>query len=227
MVNKDRKKFLILLGVTFGLLVLGGFLLLGNKESLPPLRTADGRQSCHHCRCKAPWAVSKDFGNGNCHSVEEKYGGHNEAFSNAGDQLGVSMNDSAKRVLLMGEYCAPKTYQEGADGCSSPDEHECEGPKGYECEWKKSALEQLRGLQPGQTWLQNKLSSHVCTAADGTPIPGCCSTTIPEEGCYESTVCDPTTTAIGCSAGQCYVPSSESGGMTVTQKQCKSDHTPY
>ena len=189
MVNKDRRKFLILLGVTFGLLVLGGFLLLRNKESLPPLRTADGRQSCHHCRCKAPWAVSKDFGNGNCHSVEEKYG---EDFSNAGDQIGVSTNDSAKRVLLMGEYCAPKKYHEGAEDCSSPDEQECVGPTGYECEWKKSALEQLRGLKPGQPWLQNKISSRVCTDAKGGPIQGCCSPdgvplSDPKQGCYQVT----------------------------------------
>ena len=70
--NKKRTRLLILLGVIFALLVFGGVLLLTSNEDLPPLRTGDGRQSC---RCKAPWAVSKDFGDGSCHSVE-RYSGY-------------------------------------------------------------------------------------------------------------------------------------------------------
>ena len=69
--DKNRTGLLILLGVTFVSLVLGGVLLVRSNENLPPLRTGDGRQSCHHCRCKAPWAVSKDFGDGSCHSMEK------------------------------------------------------------------------------------------------------------------------------------------------------------
>ena len=106
--NKNRTGLLILLGVTFALLVLGGVLLVRSNENLPPLRTGDGRQSCHHCRCKAPWTVSKDFGNGNCHSVQEGYN--------------ASADDECIAMCGPGSYCKQST-DGGASvcfGCDKP-----------------------------------------------------------------------------------------------------------
>ena len=85
----------ILLGACFTIAVSTAIILIVRREHYPPYKNKTDWQRCRGESCKAPWARSKDFGNGNCHTSE--------------NFLGVGMDDEwsyspVKKKILRHKY---------------------------------------------------------------------------------------------------------------------------
>ena len=71
MKKKSDKVILLILGIPFlGAVILGIVLIARRGEHYPPYSKKTDWQRCQGASCKAPWAKSKDFGNGDCHTPE-------------------------------------------------------------------------------------------------------------------------------------------------------------
>ena len=101
--------------VLLAFLGTGVFLYIHNKEPLPPLPAMNQWQRCQNCSCKAPWARSKDFGDGNCQIPAENY------------SIKTSTNPGCDAISQA--QCTVKARQGGCDDkhCCSCDDYESEG----------------------------------------------------------------------------------------------------
>ena len=74
MTTKSVKLLSLLLGVCFVTAVIATIVLVIRQEHYPPYRKKTDWQRCRGASCKAPWATSKDFGSGDCHTSENFLG---------------------------------------------------------------------------------------------------------------------------------------------------------
>ena len=103
--NKKRDwPLLLILGIPFlGAVILGIILIARRGEHYPPYKNKTDWQSCKGASCKAPWARSKDFGNGNCHTSESFPG------MGLGDESGWYLPLKKKKKKILRHKYGPGT----------------------------------------------------------------------------------------------------------------------
>ena len=104
--NKKRDwPLLLILGIPFiGAVILGIVLMARRGEHYPPYRKKTDWQRCKGASCKAPWAKSKDFGNGNCHTSESF------PVMGLGDESGWYLPLKKKKKILHHKYGPGTNY---------------------------------------------------------------------------------------------------------------------